>query len=432
MIDKIWLSLYNLFVVPILYSSFRLLGIFNSKVKEGVNGRKRLLEDLILNATKLDKTKKLIWFHSSSLGEFEQAKPIIERLKKKSNVNILITFFSPSGYLNSKNYPYADLISYIPFDTKGNVKRFITIVNPSVAVFMRYDLWPNIIKEIHKNKIPILLVDATMRKNSPRKFFIGKSFHKSLFKMITKILTVTSDDANNFKSFDCEEEKLLVVGDTRFDRVYQKSIIAKERKLINDEILKNKKVIVAGSTWSEDEEVIIPIFQKLVKYESKESNENKLLFIIAPHEPTILHLEKLENDFNKTLRTIRFSYLNNYLNESIILIDSIGILSTLYYYANIAFIGGSFKSNVHNVLEAAVYGMPVLYGPKIFNSQEAKRLNEIGGGIIIHNQREGYRMFKTLLLNDELREKLSNVSKKFVENNLSATDKILKVIYEYL
>lgn len=432
MIDKIWLLMYNLFVVPILYSSFRLFGIFNSKVKQGVNGRKRLLEDLILNATKLDKTKKLIWFHSSSLGEFEQAKPIIERLKKESDVNILITFFSPSGYLNSKNYPYADLISYIPFDTKGNVKRFITIVNPSVAVFMRYDLWPNIINEIYKNKIPILLVDATMRKNSPRKFFLGKSFHKSLFKMITKILTVTDDDAKNFKSFDCEEGKLLVVGDTRFDRVYQKSTIAKERKLINDEILKNKKVIVAGSTWSEDEEVIIPIFQKLAKYESTESTENKLLFIIAPHEPTIHHLEKLENDFNKNLRTIRFSYLNNYSNENVIIIDSIGILSTLYYYANIAFVGGSFKSNVHNVLEAAVYGIPVLYGPKIFNSQEAKRLNEIGGGIIIHNQKEGYRMFKTLLLNDELREKLSKVSKKFVEDNLGATDKILKVIYEYL
>jgi len=227
-------------------------------------------------------------------------------------------------------------------------------------------------------------------------------------------------------------EKLLVVGDTRFDRVYQKSIVAKERKLINEDILKNKKVIVAGSTWEEDEDVIIPIFKKLVKYQSKDLPKDELLFIIAPHEPTLIHLEKLENDFNKSLKTIRFSYLNNYSNENVIIIDSIGILSTLYYYADIAFVGGSFKSNVHNVLEAAVYGIPVLYGPKIFNSQEAKRLNEIGGGIIIHNQKEGYRMFKTLLMNDELRDKLSKVSKKFVEENLGATDKILKVIYKYL
>ncbi len=428
MIDKIWLLLYNLFVVPILYSSFRLLGIFNLKVKLGINGRKRLLEDLILSATKLDKTKKLIWFHSSSLGEFEQAKPIIERLKKESDVNILITFFSPSGYVNSRNYPYADLISYIPFDTKNNVKRFFTIVNPKVAVFMRYDLWPNIVFEIHKNKIPLLLVDATMRKNSPRKLFLIKSFHKSLFKKITKVLTVTNDDANNFKSFDCDEEKLLVVGDTRFDRVYQKSIVAKERKLIKEDILKNKTVIVAGSTWDEDEEVIIPIFKKLVKYQSKDLSKNELLFIIAPHEPTIIHLEKLENDFNKTLNTIRFSYLNNFSDESVIIIDSIGILSTLYYYANIAFVGGSFKSNVHNVLEAAVYGVPVLYGPKIFNSQEAKRLNENGGGIIIHNQKEGYRKFKTLLTNDELRNELSKISKKFVEDNFGVKIKIIKVI----
>lgn len=426
MIKTFWFLFYNIFVVPALYLLLRFVGLFNSKVRQGIKGRNRVYEQLILNAAALDKSKKLVWFHSSSLGEFEQAKPIIEKLKQEKSVNILITFFSPSGYENSKKYPHADLISYIPFDTKSNAERFIKIVNPSVAVLMRYDIWPNTVKALNDNNIPTFLVDATLRDSSPRKYPFIKSFHKMLFSFFTKILTVSENDAEEFLKFGLSKEKVEAVGDTRFDRVYQRSLLARGRNLIKDEVLLNKKVFVAGSTWEQDEEIIFPAFEKLSRYDSN------AIMIVAPHEPTELHLEKIENEFSGKIKTIRFSHLNNYQNEKIILVDSIGILLTLYTYAHVAFVGGSFKQNVHNVLEAAVYGIPVMFGPKIENSQEAKKLVELGGGILIKNKRQAYKNLRMLFTNEELRKSKGNISLSFVKENLGATEKILKEINFHL
>lgn len=426
MTDRIWLFLYNVFVIPPLSFLLTVGQFFNSKIKLGIAGRKRLFEELILNASDLNKGNKLVWFHSSSLGEFEQAKPIIEKLKESRNVNILVTFFSPSGYENSKKYPYADLVSYIPLDTQAYAEKFVQVVNPDLVLFMRYDIWPNHIWHLWKKQIPTLLVDATMRKKSPRKSFFALSFHKSLYKNITKILTVSEEDADNFRVFGCTDNQLKSVGDTRFDRVYQRSLVAKERKLIRPEILEGKKVFVVGSSWFEDEEVILPAIITALKYHPD------LLVIIAPHEPTIAHLEKLENDFSGKQKTIRFSYLNSYDGERVILVDSIGILLTLYCYADVAFVGGSFKSNIHNSLEAAVYGVPVMFGPKIHNSQEAIHLAKIGGGIIIKNKKEAYRQLKHLLINDSLRLNKGKTAGDYVLNNIGATDKILSEVYRYV
>lgn len=414
---------YNYLLLPILYSLLRFAGLFNKKIHTGIIGRKRVYEELILNASIINKNKKLIWFHSSSLGEFEQAKPIIERLKKEKDVNVLITFFSPSGYENSKKYPYADLISYIPYDTKSNAEKFILITNPTLAVIMRYDVWPNMITSLKNKNIPIYLVDATLRSNSLRKYPLLKSFHKILFGHFTNILTVSESDAKEFKTFGLTENKVRAVGDTRFDRVYQRSLLARDKKLIKENILKNKKVFVAGSTWEQDEEVIFPALLKLA------SMDDSIIMIIAPHEPTLLHLEKIENEFEGKLRTIRFSHLNNYSDERIVIVDSIGILLVLYTYADVAYVGGSFKQNIHNVLEAAVYGTPVLFGPKIENSQEAKRLAEIGGGIIVNNKKQAYRNLRKLFLDDALRNETGKISASYVQSNIGATQKILDAIY---
>ena len=419
-----WKIFYNYIVLPLLYVALRIAGIFNSKIRKGIIGRKRVYENLILNAISIDKKKKLVWFHSSSLGEFEQAKPIIERLKNDKNVNILITFFSPSGYENSKKYPHADLISYIPFDTLFKTKKFIGITNPSLAVIMRYDVWPNMINTLNKNKIPTYLVDATMRSSSPRKYPFIKSFHKNLFSQLTRILTVSENDANGFRSFGFNENIIRAVGDTRFDRVYQRSNLAREKKLIKEEFLKDKKVFVAGSTWEQDEEVILPAFTKLTEV------DKNVLMIIAPHEPTILNIEKIENEFLGKVKTIRFSHLNNYSSEPVVIVDSIGILLTLYTYAHVAYVGGSFKQNIHNVLEAAVYGIPVLFGPKIDNSQEAKKLLEIRGGILVNNKREAYRSLRKLFSNEEFRKNCGKISYEYVRSNTGATEKILQEIYQ--
>jgi len=423
---KIWLLFYNILFVPVFYISLQIAGLVNKKIRKGLNGRRRIFEELILNALSIDKTRRLIWFHSSSLGEFEQAKPLIQAIKTNKDINILITFFSPSGYENSKKYPYADLVSYLPFDSQSNAERFMQIVRPDLAVLMRYDIWPNIIWAAGKYKIPSFLVDATMRRKSPRKLPLIKSFHKFLFKGITRILTVSESDTKGFKEFGCGDNQVKAVGDTRFDRVYERSIKAKEKNLINEQIYQGKKILVAGSIWETDDENIFPAIVKINKY------DKDVLFILAPHEPTLINLEKIENEFSGHMKTIRFSHLNSYNNEQIIIIDSIGILLTLYTYADVAYVGGGFKQNVHNVLEAAVYGVPVLFGPKIENSQEAQELAKRGGGIIVNNKKEVYRTLRKLFSSEELRISKGEIAHQYVQQNLGATQKILKEFYDVL
>ena len=419
---KLWQIIYNTLFIPLLYLTLKFISLFKQKIRKGIRGRKRIFEELILNKISLNHSKKIIWFHSSSLGEFEQAKPIIEKLKKETDTIIVVSFFSPSGYENSKKYPYADIITYLPFDSQWRAKRFVEVISPSLAVFMRYDIWPNHIWTLKKNNIPCLLVDATMKKNSPRKLPIIRSFHKYLFEDFTKILTVSDEDVRGFMSFKCKNVEIKKVGDTRFDRVFNRSFASKQSRIINPEVLKGNKVLVAGSTWAQDEEVLIPSFLKLLKFD-----ENALM-IIAPHEPTLLNLEKLEHEVSSVVPSIRLSHINNYADQRIIIVDSIGILSILYNYADVAFVGGSFKLNVHNVLEAAVYGIPVLFGPKIENSQEAKKLTETGGGILVKDKREVYRSLRKLFSNEEFRRECGKKSFKYVEEHRGATDRIIKEI----
>jgi 3-deoxy-D-manno-octulosonic-acid transferase len=420
--SKLWQFIYNIFVIPVLAVLIGIASIFNKKIRAGITGRKRIFEDLIINRLALDNSKKTIWFHSSSLGEFEQAKPIIEKLKNEARVNIIVSFFSPSGYENSKKYPFADLITYMPFDSKWRAERFIKVVKPDVAVFMRYDIWPNHIWELGKKNIPALLVDATMKKKSLRKIPLIKSFHKYVFGKFNKILTISEQDSKGFIEFGCSIEKIEIVGDTRFDRVYNRSLAAKTIKIIDEKILSDKKVLIAGSTWEQDEDVLLPIFKKLAKF------DEKVLLIIAPHEPTLLHLEKIENEFAGELETIRLSLLNNYINQRIIIVDSIGVLSILYNHADAAFVGGSFKQNVHNVLEAAVYGVPVLFGPKIENSQEAKQLVETAGGMLVRGKKEMYRRLRSLFQDENLRLRRGKKSFEYVQKNVGATEKIFSEI----
>lgn len=419
---KFWQIIYNLFFIPSLYIALVIISLFKQKIRKGITGRKRIFEELILSKISLNQSKKIIWFHSSSLGEFEQAKPIIEKLRKETDTIIVVSFFSPSGYENSKKYPYADIITYLPFDSRWRAERFIEVISPDLAVFMRYDIWPNHIWTLKKKKIPCLLVDATMKKNSPRKLPIVRSFHKYLFEDFAKILTVSNEDVNGFMSFKCKHVQIKKVGDTRFDRVYNRSIVSKESKIINPDVLKGKKVLVAGSTWPQDEEILIPAFLKVLKFDEQS------VMIIAPHEPTLLNLEKLEHEFSGVVSFIRLSHINNYENQRIIIVDSIGVLSILYNYADIAFVGGSFKMNVHNVLEAAVYGIPVLFGPKIENSQEAKKLAEIGGGILVKDKRELYRSLRKLLSDENYRATCGKKSFDYVEEHKGATDRIISEI----
>ncbi len=420
--NSTWFVIYNYFFHPIFILLVKTASLFNKKIRKGLKDRKRLFEELIINLADLNRSKKTIWVHSASYGEFEQAKPIIEKLKNEFDVNIVVTFFSPSGYDHSLHYPFADVVSYLPMDTPRKVKYFLNLVRPTVALFMRYDIWPNVIWELKKREIPSVIADATMRANSNRHFPFVKNFHNALYNSVTKILCVSEEDKKNFLKFMIPPGKIEIVGDTRFDRVYRKSLEAAQKKLFRDNFFDNKKVFVMGSSWPSDEEVIFPAAEKLLRYDPN------IMIIVAPHEPTLIRLEQIENKFHNKFRTIRFSLMNSYDGERIIIIDSIGILLTLYYYAHVAYVGGSFKQGIHNVLEPAAYGAPVLFGPKIENSQEAIKLVELGAGFIVKNKKQAYRNLRTLFNDDEFRKARGKIAFEFVNKNLGATNKIINEI----
>ncbi len=423
---RVWWLSYNLVVLPLLYLFFWIAKFFNKKISSGFETRKVQNQKLIERVNTLDKSKKTIWFHSASLGEFEQAKPIIKKLHEEKDVNILITFFSPSGYDNSQKYPYADLIAYLPFDFSSEIKVFLDITNPDVVIFMRYDIWPNLLWQLKNRDIAALIVDATMQKKSNRKLPLIREFHVTIYKCLSDILTVSEDDAKSFLDFEIPNEKIKAVGDTRFDRVYQKSLQAKGKKLFRDGLFAGKKIFIFGSSWEEDENVIFPAFEELLQ------NDEDVVMIVAPHEPTIIHLEEIENYFAGKEKTIRFSSKNNYNGERVVIIDSIGILLTLYYYADVAYVGGSFKQGIHNVLEPAVYGIPVLFGPKIEYSLEAQELVKRGASHIVQNKTEAYNILHKLFKNKNYRNELGSIASKYVNENIGATERILNKIEKYL
>lgn len=424
--NQFWKYTYSFLVIPLLWVTLRLLGLVNSKIRRGIKGRDGLFDLLRLQMEQLGEGRRL-WFHSSSMGEFEQAKPIIMALKQRHpDVRIIASFFSPSGYDHSRKYPLADIITYLPFDTKAGARRFIDTIQPDAAVMVRYDVWPNHIWELERRHIPILIANATMRRQSARRIPLVNNFHRHVYNSLTDILTVSREDADIFALFELDRPKIQAIGDTRYDQVSLRSVEAQKRHIMSDSIVKGKRVIVAGSTWPEDESVLLPAMLTLIK------EIPNLLFIIVPHEPSIEHIEDVEQHLLGNTTSIRFSALNEYAGERVIVVDSIGILLLLYVYAGIAYIGGSFRQGIHNVLEAAVYGCPVVFGPRHRNSQEPLQLVERGGGFVVNDSNEVYRTFRNLLEDESARATAGARAAQFVQSNVGATGRFLQHLEPYL
>jgi 3-deoxy-D-manno-octulosonic-acid transferase len=421
--QRFWYYIYNGIAIPVFWIVFHSGSLFNRKIRRGIRGRSGLFERLEKDVTGL-KRKKRIWFHSSSLGEFEQAKPIIAALRKKfSNLDIIVTFFSPSGYEHSRNYKLADLITYIPFDTAANAQRFLDLIRPDVAVMVRYDVWPNHVWELSRRKVPSFIANATLRANSARLWWPLKSFHRTVYQSLTSILTVSNEDAESFRRFNLKGTEIRVVGESRYDQVWQRSEEAKRKHPIPPSLLRRKSVFVVGSSWEEDEEVVLPAFRKMHRQDSG------ALMILVPHEPTVETIERLEVQLAYLgLRTIRFSDLNDFSNEQVIVVDSVGVLMALYQYANVAFVGGSFKQGIHNVLEPAVYGVPVMYGPQHENSREAIQLAGRGGGIVVHDQAECHTILHEMLTNPKRRMKAGAIAFGLVKENVGATKRFIEYL----
>ncbi len=423
---RFWKLLYSVIVLPVLWVALHLLAIVNSKIRRGIRGRTALFQQLQEQITRLGPGKR-VWFHASSLGEFEQAKPIIAQLKQHfPGVHIITSFFSPSGYEHSRKYQHADVITYLPFDTPRNARRFIDLIRPDVAVMVRYDLWPNHIWILHDEGIPVMIANATMRRQTSRRLPFAQNFHHHVYDSLDMILAVSKTDVEAFRLYDLTHPLIDIVGDTRYDQVTSRSVEARSRHLIPQSILEHRKILVAGSSWPEDEEVVLPAFLEL-----RHSIPNVLL-VLVPHEPTVDRLEEIEQDLAGKVSFLRFSALNEYAGEQVIIVDSIGILLILYSYAHVAYVGGSFRQGVHNVLEAAVFGIPVIFGPRHRNSQEPLMLVNSGGGFVVNSPEELYRSLRHLLEDDAVRRDAGEKAARFVQMHVGATERFLRHIQPYL
>lgn len=360
-----------------------------------------------------------MWIHCSSLGEFEQGRPVIEAFKKQyPDYKILLTFFSPSGYEVRKNYDKADWVFYLPLDLGNNAKRFIEAVNPSVVIFVKYEFWYRYLNNLKKKNIKTYLISAIFRPN--QEFFRSYGgFARRMLKCFTHLFVQNERSVELLKSINITN--VTLAGDTRFDRVHQLVSQAIEIPAI-EKFKTDKPLLIAGSTWSDDEEII-------AKYVNR---HNDVRLVIAPHEVNEAHINKITKLFpNKKL--IRYTQLTGSENLSeydILIIDTIGLLMSAYRYGDWAYIGGGFnKSGIHNTLEAATFGLPVVFGPNYSKFMEVKELTKIQAGFSISVQAQLDAIFNRLRTNQEFRTQAGEKSKAFVEQNLGATQIILNSVF---
>ena len=385
----------------------------NLKARKMKQGHKEIFHYLAQNA---DPEGGYIWIHASSLGEFEQGRPIIEAIKAHyPEQKIAITFFSPSGYEVRKNYPKADLICYLPFDLPNNVNRFLNILKPKQAIFIKYEFWGNYLNALAKRNIPTYIISAIFR---PSQIFF-RPYGSYFRRILQNFEHLYVQDENSKKLLkDIGITKVSVTGDTRFDRVLEIRSQAKELPLI-EQFSKGNFTLIAGSSWPKDEEIFIDYFNR----------HPEMKLIIAPHE---IHEEHIQFILSRLIRTaIRYTQADekNIQKADCIIIDCFGLLSSIYRYGQVAYVGGGFGAGIHNVPEAAVYGIPVIFGPNHKKFKEAKELIIAGGGFSISRSEDFELVMDRLLENKEFLSKAGITAGQYIQNNSGASKKILKELY---
>ena len=427
---RIWLFFYNLIFIPVSYLIIIIAYFVNAKNRRGISGRKNLFQNLEKTIAQFSADHKRILVHASSYGEFLQVKPVLIQIKKiNPDIIIIVSVFSPSGYENIKLEQPVDYLCYFPFDTYFQIKKFISIISPQAAMIVRHDIWPNFVLQMNIAQIPLVLVDASLPDNSSRFWPILKGLNKTFFSSLTSILTISNEESKKFTELTDGSVEIKAIGDTKYDQVYEKSQKTdKISDLLKNEHLKKSRIIVGGSTWPHDEAVLISAFEELNK------KFDDLLLILAPHEPSDSHIDHIEKQLqNKKLKSVRLSELDNNSNDfKCLIIDRIGILANIYYLGDIAFIGGSFYSKIHNVLEPAVYGVPVVFGPKMETSSEAFKLLKNDAAIIVKSQAELKDQLQKLLVDNEYAKKYGQNAKNVVWENVGSSEKIAEYMLGYL
>lgn len=407
------LFLYNA-VLQIAGFLLKFIAIFNSKIKLFVDGRKVVFSNL---EQKIKPSDKTIWFHAASLGEYEQGLPVIEEIKVKyPSHKIVVTFFSPSGYEVRRNNEIADVTVYLPLDTKKNAQEFLKLVHPEMAFFIKYEYWLNYLSELEKQQIPTYLISGIFRKNQLFFKWYGGFYRKAL-----DAFTYFFVQNENSKKLLLQLGKtnVAVSGDTRFDRVA--TILDKDNSLdFISEFKNNTLTIVVGSSWPKDEKILVDYIN---------STKHKLKFIIAPHNIKYEQIQQLKNKISK--KTVLYSAKGNknLADFDVFIIDTVGILTKIYSYADIAYVGGGFGSpGVHNILEPATFGVPILIGPNYSHFAEATALVNMGGCISVTNKTKLNNTFEDLIINDSFRSEKGHICSTFIQMNKGATSLIMKNI----
>ncbi len=411
------LFLYNLIVI-LASQLLKLVALFSPKIKLFINGRKNVFDIL---SSKIGATDKTIWFHAASLGEYEQGLPVIEKVKDQfPNHKIIITFFSPSGYEVRKNNPIADVTLYLPLDTKANAKKFIKLAKPEMVFFIKYEFWPNYLNELKQQQVKTYLISGIFReKQAFFKWYGG--FYRDALKAFDYFFVQNEKSKLLVQKIGFSNVKIS--GDTRFDRVV--SILERDNTLDFIEQFKNNKTtIVIGSSWPKDENLLVDFINQA---------NDTVKFIIAPHNIKTEQIASLRSQIIKS--TILFSEKDtnnqhNSLNDyQVFIIDTIGILTKIYSYGDIAYVGGGFGNpGVHNILEPATFGMPIVIGPNYSHFAEATALVNIQGCISISNYIELKNAFDLLLQNKDERYEKGHICNTFVQMNKGATTIILNHI----
>lgn len=400
---------YNL-AISLYEFAAKVAALFSSKPAKMLEGQKRAFMYLLNN---LDPYDKHIWVHAASLGEFEQGRPLIERIRKDyPKYKIVLTFFSPSGYEVRKDYKGADYVCYLPFDTPDNAMMFVRIVKPVVAYFIKYEFWRNYLRELHKNDVPAYSISSIFRPNQIFFRWYGKSYREVLHCF------------DHFFVQNEESKKLLfsagvtfstVVGDTRFDRVLDIRAEAQPLPLV-ERFKGDSLTLVAGSSWGPDEDIIISYFNA----------HPEMKLVIAPHVVSDSHLKEIESKLKRPFVRYTQATEESVQQADCLIIDCYGLLSSIYRYGEISYVGGGFGVGIHNVLEAAVYGIPVIFGPKNKKFREARHLLEQKGGFEIRNSQDFETLMNRFLSDKAYLQTSGKAAGDYVKNNSGALEKIME------
>ena len=407
------LFLYNL-VISIAGFFLKIIALFSPKIKLFVEGRKNVFAIL---EEKIKPTDKTIWFHSASLGEYEQGLPVIEKIKEKyPSHKIIVTFFSPSGYEVRKNNTVADITIYLPLDTKKNAKRFLKLVHPEMVFFIKYEFWLNYLKELKTDKTPVFLISGIFRDNQMFFKWYGGFYRKALE---TFTYFFVQNESSKEKIEAIGFHNVIVSGDTRFDRV--NAILERDNSLDFIQTFKNNQTtIIIGSSWPKDESLLINYINQ--------ASEN-IKFIIAPHNIKADQISNLKSQITKSTLLFSEKENKNPADYNVFIIDTVGILTKIYSYGTIAYVGGGFGNpGIHNILEPAVFGSPIVIGPNYSNFAEATELVNLGGCMVISGLEELKQTFDRLITDQNFLRIKGQICKSYIQDNKGATNRIMKVI----